>query len=208
MSYAPKLPITGTLGTGTTTALSSDVTADTQRRLTMDASGKLAWGSGSAVADATLERGGTRQLLLTGKLQITSGNSADVVALVKGAASQSGNYIEVRNSGNTLIFSIDSNGSIVGTSDISTTGRFKPNGGSGPFLFGTGGALQIENGGAATILTITSTGQIKTVAANEATGAGSAALGSNSPAATPTAPYTWLKFTSSDGSQVYVPAWK
>ena len=44
--------------------------------------------------------------------------------------------------------------------------------------------------------------------ANEATGAGSAALGANSPAVTNTNPYTWIKMVSSDGSQVYVPAWK
>jgi hypothetical protein len=41
-----------------------------------------------------------------------------------------------------------------------------------------------------------------------ATGAGSAALGANCPATTATAPYTWLKLISSDGSTVYVPAWK
>ena len=40
------------------------------------------------------------------------------------------------------------------------------------------------------------------------TGAGSAALGANSPAGTLTAPYTWLKCQSSDGSTVYIPAWK
>jgi hypothetical protein len=44
--------------------------------------------------------------------------------------------------------------------------------------------------------------------ATESTGAGSALLGANSPAATLTAPYTWISFTSSDGSTVYVPAWK
>jgi hypothetical protein len=43
---------------------------------------------------------------------------------------------------------------------------------------------------------------------NNTTGSGSAALGSNSPATTNTAPYTWLTFTSSDGSTVYVPAFK
>jgi hypothetical protein len=43
---------------------------------------------------------------------------------------------------------------------------------------------------------------------NSTTGAGSAALGSNCPATTATAPYTWLKLMSSDGSTVYVPAWK
>lgn len=42
----------------------------------------------------------------------------------------------------------------------------------------------------------------------ESTGSGSASLGSNCPATTATAPYKWLKFASSDGSTVYVPAWK
>jgi len=40
------------------------------------------------------------------------------------------------------------------------------------------------------------------------TGAGSALLGTNSPATTNTAPYTWLKVLTSDGSTAYVPAWK
>lgn len=40
------------------------------------------------------------------------------------------------------------------------------------------------------------------------TGAGAAALGANCPASTVTAPYTWLKAKSSDGSAVYIPAWK
>ena len=40
------------------------------------------------------------------------------------------------------------------------------------------------------------------------TGAGSALLGTNSPATTNTAPYTWLKVLTSDGSTGYVPVWK
>lgn len=43
---------------------------------------------------------------------------------------------------------------------------------------------------------------------NNTTGAGSAALGANCPATTATAPYTWFKMLSNDGSTVYVPAWK
>jgi hypothetical protein len=43
---------------------------------------------------------------------------------------------------------------------------------------------------------------------NNATGSGSAALGSNCPATTPAAPYVWFKMMSSDGSTVYVPAWQ
>lgn len=71
----------------------------------------------------------------------------------------------------------------------------------------TGDILDLQVAGT-TKLSVLASGQVKTISGNEATGAGSAALGANSPAVTNTAPYTWLKFTSSDGSQVYVPAWK
>lgn len=40
------------------------------------------------------------------------------------------------------------------------------------------------------------------------TGGGSAALGSNCPATTATAPYTWIKFIAADNSTIYIPAWK
>jgi hypothetical protein len=40
------------------------------------------------------------------------------------------------------------------------------------------------------------------------TGAGTALLGTNCPAVTVSAPYTWFKCISSDGSTVYLPAWK
>lgn len=40
------------------------------------------------------------------------------------------------------------------------------------------------------------------------TGAGAALLGSNSPATTNTAPYTWIQIVTSDGSTAYIPAWK
>lgn len=39
------------------------------------------------------------------------------------------------------------------------------------------------------------------------TGAGSALLGSNSPAGTPSAPNTWLKVKKSDNTTLYIPAW-
>lgn len=44
--------------------------------------------------------------------------------------------------------------------------------------------------------------------ANESTGAGTALLGTNSPAVTVSAPYTWLKVLTSDGSTGYIPVWK
>lgn len=50
-------------------------------------------------------------------------------------------------------------------------------------------------------------GTLKFGGANS-TGAGAALLGSNSPASTLTAPYTWIRAVSSDGSTVYIPCWK
>lgn len=44
--------------------------------------------------------------------------------------------------------------------------------------------------------------------ATNTTGSGSASLGSNSPASTPSAPYTWIKIITADGSTAYIPAWK
>lgn len=40
------------------------------------------------------------------------------------------------------------------------------------------------------------------------TGSGTASLSTNCPAVTPTAPYTWAKIQTSDGSVGYVPVWK
>lgn len=56
---------------------------------------------------------------------------------------------------------------------------------------------------------ITAAGRIQNVlAANEATGGGSALLGANCPAVTVAAPFTWVRFVTSDGSDVFIPVWK
>lgn len=55
------------------------------------------------------------------------------------------------------------------------------------------------------------TGTARTMRLNRlkgTTGAVSAALGSNCPAVTGTAPYSWVEVTTSDGSTAYIPAWK
>lgn len=61
-------------------------------------------------------------------------------------------------------------------------------------------------------LTITSAGVVEIVNRMkynaDTTGAGTPLLGSNCPASTLAAPYTWFSMTSSDGSVVYLPAWK
>lgn len=76
-----------------------------------------------------------------------------------------------------------------------------------------GVAIGIDQGGGSAHATAanmfvlgTANHQIKI--SNNTTGAGSAVLGANCPAVTVSAPYTWLKLYSSDGSTVYVPAWK
>ena len=51
-------------------------------------------------------------------------------------------------------------------------------------------------------------GWITTQISQSTTGTGTALLGTNCPAATVSAPYTWFQMTTSDGSLVYVPAWK
>lgn len=79
---------------------------------------------------------------------------------------------------------------------------------TGTSVGGTVGAIDFKIGGTAKYQ-ITTGGTLKNVAAgNESTGAGSAILGANSPAATLTAPYTWVKIVTSDGSTAYIPAWK
>ena len=70
-----------------------------------------------------------------------------------------------------------------------TTGLLFKNGGGGV------GTIEVEGSGFLQV-------------DNNATGGGSASLGANSPATTNTAPYTWFKMKSGDGSTVYVPAWK
>lgn len=51
-------------------------------------------------------------------------------------------------------------------------------------------------------------GDVPKFAGTNTTGAGSALLGTNCPAGTLTAPYTWVKIVTADGSTAYIPAWK
>lgn len=72
---------------------------------------------------------------------------------------------------------------------------------------GTSNALTITTAGLVTFTgSIVITGKQKNLTVS--TGAGSAALGANCPAATPTAPFEWVNVTLSDGSTGYIPAWK
>ena len=73
----------------------------------------------------------------------------------------------------------------------------------------TGELLQIHDNSNDPLLAVTASGQLRFgSAANEALGSGSAGFGANCPAVTASAPYTWEKVTTSDGSQGYMPVWK
>ena len=72
---------------------------------------------------------------------------------------------------------------------------------------GISNALTITTAGLVTFTgSIVITGKQKNLTVS--TGAGSALLGANSPAATLTAPFEWINVTLSDGSTGYIPAWK
>lgn len=71
------------------------------------------------------------------------------------------------------------------------------------------GSVQLRAGGGSAGVEVQSDGIMKVMTSGqEATGAGTPVFGSNCPATTLTAPFKWLKFRTSDGSLVYVPAWK
>jgi hypothetical protein len=74
--------------------------------------------------------------------------------------------------------------------------------GSYPVLFASGSSTGVG------LFTIDYIGYPFIGPGNQATGSGSAALGSNCPAGTVTQPYAWLKMATDDGSVVWVPAWK
>lgn len=77
------------------------------------------------------------------------------------------------------------------------------------------GQLTLAGAGTDAGITITPSGTGKIILSaiprfngTNSTGAGTALLGTNSPASTLSAPYTWISVISSDGSQCFIPAWK
>ena len=62
--------------------------------------------------------------------------------------------------------------------------------------------------GATTLTGVLTLSAVPRFNGSNTTGAGTALLGTNSPAVTNTAPYTWIQVTTSDGSTAYIPAWK
>jgi hypothetical protein len=83
------------------------------------------------------------------------------------------------------------------------TFRIACNNAGGVFILETGGNEIIKTDGTYLQFQV-----VPTFNTGNSTGAGTALLGSNSPAVTLTAPYTWFQVTTSDGSTGYIPVWK
>lgn len=108
---------------------------------------------------------------------------------------------------------LDASGAAVLASTLAVTGNVAVNTNKFTVAASSGNTLVAGTLNVTLGVTLASTlavaGRISnTAGANETTGAGSAALGDNSPAVTNSAPYTWLRFTSSDGSNCFIPMWK
>lgn len=91
-------PLDHTGATAAEDAVTLDATGDSQNRFVINHDGSIEWGSGSAVADVTLSRSGTRAVTLSGKLAINSMNDSDVPLAVKGfSETQTANLQEWQN---------------------------------------------------------------------------------------------------------------
>lgn len=77
------------MATGTTTILDSDVSGDGNKRLIIDASGTMLWGSGSAVGDTNLYRGGADLLQTDDALTVAGAVTASSTLDVTGATTLS-----------------------------------------------------------------------------------------------------------------------
>lgn len=167
----------------------------------IDGSGKIHWGAGSTDFDMSISRStadfGGNALLIIPDTNANANSNCRVALRTIGTAL-------------TSVIRLQRNSDIANPeyieigSDLTATGFFDIR----EFISGSGVARPIKFSmtGTEVLRFQTATPFVKF---NEgSTGAGSAALGANCPAVTVTAPYTWMKFASADGSTVFVPAWK
>lgn len=140
-------------------------------------------------------------------IPINSGSSAGSTGLLIrgfGGSANSGNAIQIQAGdalGSTMGGGILFHHSVANGDPVVSTGSLiKADGGT----YATG--LDFSAATFTTAAINVGAGQIKFAAGS--TASGSAALGANCPAVTPTAPNTWLKVLDSTGAQLFVPAWK
>jgi hypothetical protein len=117
-----------------------------------------------------------------------------------------GRTMQRYDSGTTAVAMLNSGAIGIGKSNTSPTGTLHvknatPTTGTTVVTIAKGDADTADS-------TILSIDALMKFGGTNTTGGGTALLGTNSPAVTNTAPYTWLKAISADGSTVYIPAWK
>lgn len=141
-----------------------------------------------------------------------SGNTAKVTAVAHGRAT--GDWCWLKGTGGVSIGGRLRQVTVVNADTLTLDGSLFSGAWTGPdtIWFPTSTAVAIQTGVGRVDIGDTlqlSGGVLKNaVSGNESTGAGSAALGANSPAVTLTAPFKWLKMILSDGSVGYTPVWK
>lgn len=122
-------------------------------------------------------------------ITVPAGGSGRAIRTTGGGGTTAGQYLRGNRYRNT-------NGSVTSA-------------GVGSWLQSTDLIIQEDEGGVVGYTTGSATYALqKMLSGAESTGAGSATLGANCPANTVGAPYKWIKMLTSDGSVVYVPAWK
>jgi hypothetical protein len=200
-----------TVASASTTALSTDVTGDTQRRLIIRGDGQLVWGSGSATGDTNLYRSAANTLKTDDALVVTG--TADTGALtVTGAASASTTLTAgtgiTATTGNIAASSgnVSASGTVTGgTGVIATTGGVTATAGditatNGNVIVSTAGkGLNVKTGSNARIGTLTLTGATPVVVSTTAVTADSAIfLTVKTPGGTPA--FYWVSARSAGTS--------
>ena len=156
----------------------------------------------------------------------TATTGSTLASFRAGIAQSTNPVLTVNNNANTVVFSVNSTGNVgIGATtpgqalDVLGSARVYNSAADAAILFGSdqvdanSGKISYNRGTANLDITPRSTyatnliGKLKFSITNS-TGANSALLGSNCPAVTFTAPYTWITVTTSDGSTGYMPIWK
>lgn len=183
--------VDGSASVATALTLANVVSASTQTKITYNSKGQVVGGSQAAASDLSNGVTGSGAIVLAASPALTTpalgtpsaGVLTNCTGLpigsgVSGLAANVAAFLAVPSSANLAAAVTDETG-------------------TGALVFATSPTF----GGTAIFNNIKVSG--------DTTGTGSVlGFGANSPAGTLTAPYTWLKFISSDGSTVYVAAYK
>lgn len=161
----------------------------------------LAWNGDTAISRIS-----------AGTLAIGQGAQGDLTGVLGAAAFNIGNgtngvfgnsKVILRGDIGVFGFAPGSNATIAPDTNISRDS-------AGVLDIGTG--AQGSKAGSINLTNLTATGLVTTAqmkfTAGNTTGVGVTAVGTNCPAVTPSAPYTWMTVTTSDGSTGYIPIWK